>query len=294
MCSHGYISVYNQSSTSIKDVFGNRKLGFNNYPGVNATFDHISGIVQVNGTSILAVDSDNDCIRLLSRESLKTDGYIGRCLDQGYQNGPRTDSRLCRPYAIVQGSNHFEYFFTDKGNNAIRRYRFTDERVDDLITNKTCSDIVRPQDLVLDGNRKSVFVNIEGQDKLGTAVVKISLKNFQCSKLPLEFEPNGIAQVPLTNLYIVTHYGRSNSYQESMLTVINGTSLTIMNDNLCGGQTQAICNEMMRPHSITYSYHLNKLVIGARDCVWTLGLQYRPGNLKSILQFIAIYGLACW
>ena len=230
----------------------------------------------------------------MSRESLKTDGYIGRCQSQGYQNGPRNDSRLCRPYAIVQGSHHFEYLFTDKGNNAIRRYKFTDERVDDLITNKTCSDIVRPQNLVLDWNRNSVFVNVEGQDNLGTAVVKIDLKNFQCSKLPLEFEPNGIAQVPLTNLYIVTYYGRSNSHHKSMLTVINGTSLTIVNDNLCGGQTQAICNEMMRPHSITYSYHMNKLVIGARDGVWTLGLQYRPGNVKSNWQFIAIYGLACW
>lgn len=55
--------------------------------GDTARFDHIKGIIHLTNDIVLVVDSLNDCLRAVNRNTSETSVYLGDCTNNGYRDG---------------------------------------------------------------------------------------------------------------------------------------------------------------------------------------------------------------
>ena len=94
--------------------------GYEEGIGNAVRFCRITSFVQLNASTVLAVDSCNHCIRLVDRTTNETSRFAGRCTKYGSTSG--TDlATFTDPYTLinnVKAPNHL--LVTDTNNNALR------------------------------------------------------------------------------------------------------------------------------------------------------------------------------
>ena len=263
------IRTINTLTNQTTILFGSDQSGFHTYRHTDAEFRRITGFRQVDNVSILVVDSENHCIRLLNRTNGTTNPIAGRCTSAGFRDGNGTNSAFKLPHFIIDGKYKNEYYITDTDNNAIRTYDYSTGGVGTLV--KKHHAIVQPKELVLNKNRTLIFVTVkDGIAKINiTSGETLLYENFQ-------IETHGITRLPHTDYLLVTEYSSMlvTEYRSTvtMITELGEYVLIVCYQrNLKGCQIRAIT-------SIQFSQQLNALVMSSNNGLKRLDSSFKQGG----------------
>lgn len=137
---------------------GSGRRGYREGVGTEAWFNWITGFVQVNQTSIIVVDSDNHCLRLVDRKSRQTSTFAGTCETLGRNDG--SNAKFDQPFCVIKDPNKpNKLLVTDKSNYAVRQV--------DAITGSTVtlfsewSGLRVPTSISFDALTKSLIITNE-------------------------------------------------------------------------------------------------------------------------------------
>ena len=108
------------NSGQVELVAGNQASGYKEGARANALFNAASGFVQTNSTTVIVVDENNNCLRIVNRLFDQTAQYAGQCGQSGRADGKFNTASFNRPFKIVQTSNR-KLFVSDWNNQAIRK-----------------------------------------------------------------------------------------------------------------------------------------------------------------------------
>lgn len=100
-------------------IAGSTAEGYVEGHGSYACFNRITGFIQLNSSTVVAVDSFNHCLRLVDRVTNSTQQFLGNCTNADYRDGEFP--LFNQPWGIFQDRMDPEWFLvTDKNNNALR------------------------------------------------------------------------------------------------------------------------------------------------------------------------------
>ena len=255
------IRTINTLTNQTTILFGSDQSGFHTYRHTDAEFRRITGFRQVDNVSILVVDSENHCIRLLNRTNGTTNPIAGRCTSAGFRDGNTKNSAFKLPHFIIDGKYKNEYYITDTDNNAIRTYDHSTGGVGTLV--KKHHAIVQPKELVLNKNRTLIFVTVkDGIAKINiTSGDTLLYENF-------EKETHGITRLPQTDYLLVTEYGST----VTMITELGEHVLIV-----CYQTNHRRC-QIRGITSIQFSQQLNALAISSNNGLKRLDLSFKQGG----------------
>lgn len=114
-------SLHTTDGTTSTNIAGHTSNGYKDGVGEGAMFYFVWGFYQWNKTTLLVVDSDNNCIRHVSRITRQTGSLAGGCTTRGSSDGIGRAARFSWPWDIIlDNTNTDNLLITDRKNNAIR------------------------------------------------------------------------------------------------------------------------------------------------------------------------------
>ncbi|XP_067940867.1 uncharacterized protein [Watersipora subatra] len=113
--------------TTLIGESGSRSYREGTYP--EASFNVITGFVQVNWTHIMIVDSNNHCIRFLDQTTNSTSPYAGECQQAGDRSGQALTSQFNQPRQVVIQFDHIHVFVSDSANRQIKEIDLSTQMV---------------------------------------------------------------------------------------------------------------------------------------------------------------------
>lgn len=130
--------------------------GFRDGQGAQALFAWISSFIQLNSSTVLAVDHYNHCIRSVDRNTNTTTTFAGTC-ETGYHSDQNLAlAKFLNPYDIVQSpSSNLDFYVTDEYNNAIRQ--LSGNTVTTIARN---GDLFKPRGLEFDQTAENLYITI--------------------------------------------------------------------------------------------------------------------------------------
>lgn len=266
------IRTLNTTSKNDETLFGHGSSGYREYPGKEAEFNTLTGFRQVNKTTILAVDSENHCIRLLNRTSESTNPSTGQCTRSGRTDGV-ADAHFQYPHSIIDGQYKNEYFITDStrsDNGTIRTYNLVTGLVTTLV-----SKLTKPKELVLDQNRETIFVTVDH----GVAKINIASASFHVYMTYERQSIEGITRIPHSTDLLVTH---KNDNKLTRLTDSGIIIATFCNGNSMSQDGNNNTCQIKRPFNVMFSYQLQAFVIGCNTFIRRLDISYTQGGNHTI------------
>ena len=280
--SYSRIMTYDLSTNGApRTIFGGTNHGFKLYPGVEAEFDDITGFRQIDNVTILAVDKNNHCLRLLNRINNRTNAVAGQCQTSGRVDGSgKNAARFASPHFIIDGQYQNEYFITDLGNGAIRIYDHNTSNVGTLV-----EGMQNPKEIVLNQNRTLIFVTVDQ----GVAKVNISAQSISFFPNNEKWLAYGITRLPYTSYLLVTHRGGTRGNTLTVFTELGAQNQTICDGTYGTTDGQYSTCQINKPASVTFSYKLQALVIGAHYAIRHLDLTYQQDGRKTQPFFTGCY-----
>lgn len=116
----GPANLYVTDGVTTVALVGSGINGYTEGVGTAARFFWLTGFTQLNQTSMITVDSNNNCLRLVDRVSLRTLHLVGQCTNSGFRDGENALFRI--PWFVMRDlRSQNKVLVTDSGNNAVRQ-----------------------------------------------------------------------------------------------------------------------------------------------------------------------------
>lgn len=116
------MSAVKTSNGKVTQTVAGKPYGHGNEHGIGeaAKMGIITGLHQVNASTLLAVDSWNHCIRWIDRPTGQTGLFVGRCKSAGYTEG--LSAQFNKPSRLIEDVfNRGNLLLADQANQAIRQ-----------------------------------------------------------------------------------------------------------------------------------------------------------------------------
>lgn len=132
--------------------------GFQNGDRKTARFNKPQGFVLLNSTTVVILDTNNHCLRLLNRLSSRVTTIAGACTTSGYLNGIGTQAKFNFPIGGMMDklSSQELLYVTDYYNSVLRVIELTTYNVRELY--KFDSVEIRPVRMMMHNNDRHLFI----------------------------------------------------------------------------------------------------------------------------------------
>ena len=122
------------ASTTLLAGSSNGEAGFANGVGTVARFNK-TYVYQIDSSSVIVVDSENHCMRLLNRNDNSVTDWLGDCGSAGTTDGEGNVVRFNQPLALTKDpSSSSIAYFIDKGALSLRRLLVTENKVETILS----------------------------------------------------------------------------------------------------------------------------------------------------------------
>lgn len=203
------LKAYHRTTKDTADIAGSNNqdgpaaIRYREGRGTWARFSQITGFTQFNNSYVFVVDKDNNCIRIINRETKETSQLAGSCGGGNWGNadGDLTDARFNRPDQIVTASVSFVIYVTDSINKSIRKI--------DLFQNKvsTFKQLDQsPRSITI--RRDSLKMYVTTRSQLIEITMSDGLINYIINSAEAGFNDGSLASAQISNPAAILQFKR--------------------------------------------------------------------------------------